>query len=68
MLRNVGSADRLVRIVLGLALIAFTFRNGLPVQGWDWAGLIGVVLLLTGLFGTCPAYSLIGYSSCARQK
>lgn len=68
MSRNVGMADRIVRIVVGLALIAFALRNGLPIKGWDWAGLIGVVPLLTGLFATCPAYSLIGYSSCEKRR
>ncbi len=65
---NVGNMDRTVRIVVGLALIAFTFRNGLPIQGWSWAGLIGVIPLLTGTLGMCPAYSLFGYSSCERRK
>lgn len=65
---NVGNMDRMVRIVVGLALIAFTFRNGLPIQGWSWAGLIGVIPLLTGTFGMCPAYSLFGYSSCESRK
>jgi hypothetical protein len=65
---NVGMMDRMVRIVVGLALIAFTFRNGLPIQGWSWAGLIGIIPLLTGTFGICPAYSLFGYSSCESRK
>lgn len=66
MSHNVGVTDRMVRVVVGLALLAFAFRNGFPIRGWDWAGLVGIVPLVTGIFATCPAYSLIGYSSCKK--
>lgn len=56
---NVGSADRIARIVLGLVLIGLVFVG--PQTPWGW---IGVVPLLTGLFKTCPAYSLFGISTC----
>ncbi|WP_027853693.1 YgaP family membrane protein [Marinobacterium litorale] len=52
---NVGGIDRILRIVVGLALIAATLAGALPVWGW-----IGVVPLLTGLVSFCPVYSLIG--------
>lgn len=59
MTRNEGQTDRLLRIVAGLVLL------GLAVTGqytpWTW---IGVVPLLTGLIGWCPAYSLFGISTC----
>jgi hypothetical protein len=42
---NVGTVDQYVRIVLGLALVAFAFQDGLSIQRWHWAGLIGLVLL-----------------------
>lgn len=67
MSHNVGVTDRIIRIVVGLALIAFAFRNGYPIQGWHWAGLVGLIPLLTGIFATCPAYSLLGFSSCERE-
>ena len=56
---NVGSADRLLRIVLGLILIALVFVG--PKTPWGW---IGLVPLVTGLLRTCPLYSLIGVNSC----
>lgn len=56
---NVGNADRLLRIVLGLALIALVFVG--PRTQWGW---IGIVPLLTGMLRTCPLYSLIGVSTC----
>jgi len=55
---NVGSFDRLARIVVGLVLIALVFVG--PQTAWGW---IGVVPLLTGLAPTCPAYSLLGINS-----
>lgn len=64
---NIGKIDQYVRIVLGLALVAFAFQDGLSIQGWHWFGLVGFVLLLTAFFRSCPAYSLLGMSTCERQ-
>ena len=44
---NMGTVDQYVRIVLGFALIAYAFQDGLAIQGWHWAGLVGVVPLTT---------------------
>jgi hypothetical protein len=57
--RNVGNPDRLLRITAGAVLI------GLSVAGaiGPW-GYLGVVPLLTGLLGACPAYTLFGVSTC----
>jgi len=59
---NVGSIDRIIRILAGLALIAWALMGG-PV--WAW---IGVVPLATGLFKICPAYSLLGINTCGIKK
>ncbi|MBS1184716.1 MAG: hypothetical protein H6R09_317 [Proteobacteria bacterium] len=59
---NVGSIDRIIRILAGLALIAWALTGG-PV--WAW---IGVVPLATGVFKFCPAYSLIGMNTCGTKK
>ena len=59
MIRNVGSLDRTLRIVLGIVLISLVFVG--PQTAWGW---LGVIPLATGLFGTCPAYRLIGFNSC----
>jgi Protein of unknown function (DUF2892) len=61
---NVGTVDRYVRIVLGLALLAYAFQDGLAIQGWHWAGLIGVVPLATAFLKSCPLYTILGISSC----
>ena len=63
MTANVGTVDRLARIVLGLALIAFALGYIAPGTSWSWVGWIGVVPILTALFSTCPAYSLFGIST-----
>ena len=60
---NVGTIDQYVRIVVGLALVAFALQDGLPIQGWSWAGLIGLVPLVTAFFRSCPLYSVLGLSS-----
>ena len=53
-----------VRIVVGLALVAYAFQDGLSIQGWHWVGLIGLVPLVTAFFKSCPLYTILGYSSC----
>lgn len=65
---NVGSVDRIVRVVAGLLLIAFAIPIGFPQTGWNWVGWIGVVPLLTAVFGYCPAYTLLGISTCPAKQ
>lgn len=63
---NVGSIDRVLRIVLGLALLAGFFLNADAT--YRWAYLIGIVPLLTGLMGSCPLYSILGLNTCPMKK
>ncbi|RMF17762.1 MAG: DUF2892 domain-containing protein [Gammaproteobacteria bacterium] len=60
---NVGGIDKAVRIILGLALIAWAAAFDGPV--WAW---IGVVPLATGLINFCPLYSLIGVNTCPVKR
>jgi len=60
---NVGIFDRIARIVVGVALIAFALGYIAPGTSWSWVGWIGVIPILTAVFGTCPAYSLFGMST-----
>lgn len=60
---NVGTFDRIARVVIGLALIAFALGYIASGTGWNWVGWIGVVPILTAVFGTCPAYSMLGCST-----
>lgn len=54
---NVGSFDRALRIVVGLALLSMLLFVDGPARWW---GLVGLVPLATGLAGRCPAYGLLG--------
>jgi len=65
MSNNVGSVDRVARVLIGLALLAFAFYSGYQ---YAWLGYIGIVPILTAVFGTCPLYSLIGVSTCAVKR
>jgi hypothetical protein len=60
---NIGTLDQYLRIVLGLALIAYAFQEGLAIRGWHWAGLLGMVPLVTAFFRSCPLYTALGISS-----
>jgi hypothetical protein len=60
---NVGGIDRILRTVIGLALIALTLTGTIGVWGW-----IGVVPLLTAALGFCPLYTVLGFSSCPMKK
>jgi hypothetical protein len=62
---NVGGFDRALRIVVGMVfLVAVVLLDG----NARWFGLIGLVPLLTGIFGYCPLYVPLGFSSCPLEK
>ena len=63
MTANVGSTDRIIRIVVGVALIAWVLLMGGPT--WAW---IGVLPLVTGLMRVCPAYSILGMNTCGTKQ
>jgi hypothetical protein len=60
---NVGYFDRMVRVAIGLILIAFALGliPNFGPQVWGW---IGIIPLATAVFGYCPLYSILGISSC----
>ncbi len=58
-MRNEGKIDRVLRVGLGVALIALAFVG--PQTPWGWLRLVP---LLTGLVGFCPLYRLVGVNSC----
>jgi hypothetical protein len=59
--RNEGSFDRFFRVIVGLATLSLVFFG--PKTAW---GYIGLVPLITGLVGYCPAYQLLGLNTCSR--
>jgi hypothetical protein len=60
---NSGTIDRVLRVVAGLVLIALAATG--KVGAWGW---IGIVPLLTGAVGYCPAYTLLGMNTCGIKK
>ena len=65
MTSNVGGIDRMLRIVVGIALFSLFF----VLEGnARYLGLIGLVMLATGIFRFCPAYTLLGMNTCPMKK
>lgn len=62
---NIGTSDRLLRLVLGIGLVAFGFyaRRWLPV-----AGIIGGILIGTSTIKWCPAYVPFGLTTCRTEN
>jgi hypothetical protein len=63
MATNEAGWDRAVRVVLGLGLLSLTV-----VGPKSWLGLVGLVPLVTGLWGYCPLYKVIGFSTSPARK
>lgn len=62
---NVGSIDRALRIVVGVALLSMlVFVEG-DTKYW---GFVGLVPLLTGLFRFCPLYTMLGIRTCPADR
>lgn len=61
--KNVGLLDRIIRIILGLALIGLAYFEVIGVWGY-----IGLIPLVTGLIKWCPLYALLGIKTCPVQS
>jgi hypothetical protein len=64
MTRNVGTADRIVRLIIGVGILGLYGALAAP---WKYLALIGLVPLGTAFTGNCPIYSLLGISTCRKQ-
>ena len=60
---NEGTADRALRVVLGIAILSLAFVG--PRTPW---GYLGFVPLLTGVVGLCPLYTIFGFSTCPAKS
>lgn len=65
MQKNVGSVDKILRIVVGLGLLSLLFVLDAPMK---YLGLIGLVPLATSLMGWCPLYTLLGVNTCKARS
>jgi Na+/proline symporter len=63
MTKNVGGIDKILRIVIGLAAIAFALVG--PETGYNAWGFLGIVPLATALLGGCPPYAMLGINTCS---
>lgn len=65
---NIGTPDRIARIVIGVVLALLPFVSGLPLFAnpvWLWASIVvGAVLIVTALVRFCPLYAILGLSTC----
>jgi hypothetical protein len=55
---NAGKVDRIIRVIVGVLLVGNVFTGLQSPIGW-----VGLVLIVTGAFGTCPVYSLLGINT-----
>lgn len=62
MKKNIGTLDRVIRIVAGLAILSLAFIG--PQTAWAYLGLVP---LLTGLIGWCPPYAVLGINTCGQK-
>jgi hypothetical protein len=66
MTTNMGTIDRVIRVVVGLGLLWYALMA--PATGYNWVGWIGVIPLVTALVGVCPLYSILGVSTCPAKR
>jgi hypothetical protein len=63
MKKNIGSTERIIRIVAGAAITSMAFFG--PHSAWAF---LGIIPLATGIIGWCPPYALLGFSTCKSCK
>lgn len=65
--KNIGTFDRIARIILGVVLIAYALKLGMADTGWNWVGWLGIIPIATAIFSFCPLYKLIGVNTGAKN-
>ena len=63
MKKNIGTIERVIRIIAGLFILSLTIIG--PQSLW---GLLGILPLVTGLIGWCPPYAILGISTCKKSS
>ena len=65
--KNVGMIDRVIRVILGIILL-YLFVVNMVAAPWSYlVALIGLILLVTGVIGTCPLYSMLGMNTLSKK-
>lgn len=65
---NVGTVDRMIRLVLGVVLVVLYFSETLTGTLGLVLVVLGVVFVITSIVGFCPLYSLVGLNTCPVKK
>jgi len=65
MIKNMGTIDKTIRIILGIALVAWAVIGN---NQYSWIGWLGVIPLATVMLGTCPLYTVFGIKTCSTQN
>ncbi len=64
---NMGNIDRILRTMVGLALLGMAYTG--TFGAWAWAGYaVGALMLGTAALGRCPPYALFGWNTCSVKK
>ena len=63
MTKNVGGIDQKIRVVIGIVALGLAAVGGFPTWGALVLGLVGVIALVTGSFGFCPVWTLLGINT-----
>jgi len=63
MKKNIGTAERIVRVVAGVGILSLAFVG--PASRW---GYLGIAPILTGVIGWCPPYTLLGIDTTVRRR
>ena len=68
MTKNVGGADQVIRVLLGVVLLALGFMHVVTGIWAIVAYIVGAVALVTGVFRFCPAWSVVGVNTCKTAR
>lgn len=63
MTKNIGNTERILRVIVGLVLVALAATGQVGLWGW-----LGLIPLATGVLGWCPPYSLLGINTCKNRR
>jgi hypothetical protein len=64
---NMGSIDRILRVIVGLVLLGLAYTG--TFGSWAWAGYtVGAIMLGTAAIGWCPPYALFGWKTCGIKR
>lgn len=69
MTKNMGQLDRMVRIIVAIAIVAVLYGTDMVTSDlWTWVlRIVALVLIVTSALGSCPPYAILGINTCKRS-